>query len=123
MQRLMLILSPHLDRAERVYAARRVLAKAGQKQPSINQEVICLCGLLLDLTLPVLCMPVQRRQALKAMLEYEPATLPLPRIPAPAAAAGPAMYLAAVFRGLIPGQRLADRRRRPRMSLVIFGPR
>ena len=60
-QRLVMVLSPHLDKVQRVVLARRALARAGQEQPvAMSSEVICLCGLLLDLTLPMMLFPAQR---------------------------------------------------------------
>jgi hypothetical protein len=53
-----MVLSRHLALRERVILARRVLAAAGMEQPgNLSADVICLCGLLLDLTLPIFCLP------------------------------------------------------------------
>ena len=67
-QRLVMVLSPKLDVAERVVAARRMLAGAGRQQPpGVPLEVICLCGLLLDFSLPITGFPVQRRDRVTAV--------------------------------------------------------
>ena len=51
-RRLLLVLSPALSPGERVLAARRLLVGAGPEQPSdAADEVICLCGLSLDVAL------------------------------------------------------------------------
>ena len=59
--RLTMVFSPHTNPVERTMAARWLLSKAGQPQ-SFNRrdEIICLCGLLLDLTLPVFLFPQVR---------------------------------------------------------------
>lgn len=48
-----LLFSPGLTDTERVLLARRVLAAAGQEQPSgPSSEVVCICGFDLDLSMP-----------------------------------------------------------------------
>jgi len=49
-------MSTRLDNAQQVSLARRVLANAGQEQ-SPDGLVTCLCGLLLDLALPIEFFP------------------------------------------------------------------
>jgi hypothetical protein len=62
-----MVLSPNLSIAERITAARRLLTGAGREQPAILDEVICLCGLLLDLTLPIIEFPGQRRDTTRSV--------------------------------------------------------
>jgi hypothetical protein len=57
-QRLVMVLSPRLSIAERVIAARRLLARAGQQQTtSVSGEATCLCGVALNLALPIAEFP------------------------------------------------------------------
>ncbi len=62
-QRLVMVLSPRLDSSERVIAARRMLARAGRPQPADLPLAVCLCGLVLDLNLPITGFPAQRDRA------------------------------------------------------------
>lgn len=66
-QRLVMVLSPRLEISERIIAARRMLAKAGRSQPVIPWEAICICGLMLDLTLPIASFPAPRRDRAKTV--------------------------------------------------------
>ncbi len=72
-QRLVMVLSPRLDITERVVAARRMLARAGRPQPAyLPLEVICLCGVMLDLGLPITGFPAEqpdRTQAVRLWLK------------------------------------------------------
>jgi hypothetical protein len=70
MRHLVLVLSPGLDDVERIEAARRILTQAGQQQPCRSPlAVVCLCGLLIDLTLPIESFPPARGQADSCLTE------------------------------------------------------
>jgi hypothetical protein len=66
-QRLVMVLSPRLDITERITAARRMLGRAGRPQPPDLLAAVCLCGLMLDLRLPVSSFPAQDRDRARAV--------------------------------------------------------
>ena len=47
-RRMVLILDQSLTRAQRIREARLAMSDAGQDQPDDIRDVICVCGLLLD---------------------------------------------------------------------------
>jgi hypothetical protein len=70
-QRLVMVLSPRLDITERVLAARRMLARAGRQQPAaFPLEAICLCGLMLDLNLPITAFPAQNHDPAQTVRKW-----------------------------------------------------
>ena len=60
-RRLVMVLSPGLDITERIVAARRMLARARRPQPVFPLEAVCLCGVMLDVALPITGFPARRR--------------------------------------------------------------
>jgi len=47
-RRMVLILDQSLTRAQRIREARLAMSDAGQDQPDDIRDVICVCGILLD---------------------------------------------------------------------------